>query len=204
MKPSKKIFTALFCGTLLTSAIIGCDDPNASTIRPATRPSAVAAKTSTEEPAVVVASYPIKPPSVLSINGNEIQFPAAKLVLIDRHSGFTFRLCSDDPPTAIDPGYAGNSYVLDMRLPIDRMSDLPGSAWDFKPADGSDSIDGIFLHGTREQLRPIDVHVQFQKDGTDTVMSLSGTFSHTDSHMLAAPSQRVTVNAFLRVPEASE
>ena len=204
MKLQNKIFAALLAGTILTSAIAGCDDPNSSAVKPTTKPAAVVAANQPAEAPATVAAYPMKPPSVLSIDNRDVPFPAAKLAVIGRGSGgYTLLLCSDDPPTAIDPGYAGNSYQLYMRLPIDRLADLPGCTWDFKPAD-DDSNDGIFLHGFREQLHPIDVHVLFQKDGDELFISLSGHCLRNDTRNPAAPPQRVTLNAYLHTSEPAE
>jgi hypothetical protein len=157
---------------------------------------------------VVVAAYPVKPPSILSIDGKDVPFPAAKLAVIGHGSGgFVLRLCSDDPPTAIDPGYAGNSYLLDMQVPVDRLRDLPGARWDYKPGDGDDSTNGIFLHGFRDQLHPRELHVMFLKDsdqGDQLEISVTGTYLQNDSKNPAAPPERVSVNALLRVSEPAE
>ena len=200
MKLQNKIFATLVSGMVLFSILPGCDDPNSSAIRPTTKPSAQAATNPPSDammdPKAVVAAYPVKPPSVLSIAGRDVAFPAAKLAVVGHGtSGYTLLLCSDDPPTAIDPGYAGNSYVLYMRPPIDRLNEL--DQWDYKPTDGDDSNSGIFLHGFREQLHPEDVHIVFQKAGDDMVISLSGHYLRTDTRNPAAPNERVMVNAML-------
>jgi hypothetical protein len=114
------------------------------------------------------------------------------------------RLCSDDPPTSIDPGYAGNSFVFDMTLPIDNVEALPLAVWDYK-AHGSEMPDeatGIFLHGYHEQLHPDDVHVTFQKNGDELLAYLTGTFLHFDTQNPIAPPQRVQVNTCLRLSKS--
>lgn len=208
MKLQHRIFAAVLSASVTGLVLTGCDDPNASAVRPTTNPSAVAAKPEASADSTgTAAAYPITPltpPSMLTIDGREVAFPPAKLAVIGRGSGsFMLRLCSDDPPTAIDPGYAGNSYVVDMRLPIDRLTDLPGSTWDYRESDSSDSNSGIFLHGFREQLHPCDLHVLFQKekDSPSLMVSINGSCLRNDSKNPAAPSVRVTVSGYLRMAE---
>jgi hypothetical protein len=208
MKLQNKIFAAVISGAVLASGIVGCDDPNARAVKPTTKPSTAVEASPQADPNAVTAAYPMKPPSIISIDGRDVPFPAAKLAVIGHGSGgFTLRLCSDDPPTAIDPGYAGNSYLLDMQIPIDRLRDLPGARWEYKPGEGDDSTAGIFLHGFRDQLHPQDLHVMFMKDsdqGKEIEISLTGTYLKNDAKNPAAPPERVTVNAFLHVPQPSE
>jgi hypothetical protein len=208
MKLQNKIFAAVISGAVLASGIVGCDDPNARAVKPTTKPSATVETNPQADPSVAAVAYPMKPPSIITIDGKDVPFPAAKLGMIDHRSGgFTLRLCTDDPPTAIDPGYAGNSYLLDMQIPIDRLRDLPGARWDYKSGEGDDSTAGIFLHGFRDQLHPQDLHVMFLKDsdqGKEMELTITGTYLKNDAKNPAAPPQRVTVNAFLRVAQPSE
>jgi hypothetical protein len=157
------------------------------------------------EPQAVVAAYPMRPPSNLNLDGHDVSFPAAKLAVIGHSTGgFKLRLCSDDPPTAIDPGYVGNSYVLDMKLAIDHLSELQAATWDFKPSDSPDSTSGIFLQGYHDQYHPSDVHVSFQKNGDELMVLISGTFLHDDASNPAAPPERVQVNGSLRANSPAE
>jgi hypothetical protein len=142
---------------------------------------------------------------MLSIDGRDVTFPAAKLALISHGAGgYTLRLCSDDPPTAIDPGYTGNSYVMDMQLAIDRLGELPAATWDFKPTDSDDSASGIYLHGCREQFHPRDVHVTFQKNGDELLVFVTGAFLHSDESNPTAPPDRVQLNGCLRTNMPAE
>lgn len=203
MKQSNKIFAAagrtIGIGVVGLALVAGCDDATQRSQVPATQP-AVASATihpSADQPAVV-AAYPTRPPAVISIDGRQIAFPAARLAVVSHSGGLTLRLCSDDPPDAIDPGYAGNSFILDMRLPIDRTTDIPASSWDHKPSDADDSVSGIFVHGYRDGLRPYDVHVSFQKVDDQMLAYIDGTFLR-DSANPAAPPDRVHVSTCVHV-----
>jgi hypothetical protein len=146
-----------------------------------------------------VPSYPARPPAIFTIDGSDIAFPAARLAVIGHRGGIVLRLGSDDPPTAIAPGYAGNSFILDMRLPIDRIDELPAAAWDHRPSDADDSISGIFIQGYRDRLRPYDVHVNFQKTDEDTLVLVNGTFLRDDPQNPAGPPEHVRVSGVLHV-----
>ena len=208
MKTRTKIFASVLSSAVLLGALVGCDDPDSSAMRPRSRQtssgsSAVTANQTDDQPTYAEA-YPGKLPSTLLVDGNEIQFPAAKLAVLHRgNGGYMLRLCTDDPPTAIDPGYAGNSYVLDLWVPIDRISDLPGFQMDYKPSPG-DAVSGIFLHGFKEQLHPLGAHLLFQKDGDAMVISITGQCEKTDPRNPAARPQRVTLSAHLQVSEPKD
>jgi hypothetical protein len=182
--------------------LTSCDNKQAATI-PTTAPVTVA--TATTKPSDTIyppPQYPARPPAVMTLNGRDIAFPAAKLLVLGKTpGGLTVRLCSDDPPTSIDAGYTGNSFVFDMRLPVDTVAALPLAAWDFKSqsAPQNDDDTGIFLHGYRhEQLHPADVHITFQKDGDDILAYVAGNFLHVDTHNPIAPPETVQINACLR------
>jgi hypothetical protein len=182
----------------------GCDHPSQSSA-PTTKPVVVSSTTAPVEMPATMASYPVRPPSVLTLDGRDVSFPGAKLALLNHGGGgFTLRLCSDDPPTAIDPGYVGNSYVMDMRLSIDHLSELPAATWDFKHGDGNDSASGIYVHGYQEQYRPDDVHVSFARDGDEMLTYVSGTFLHSDGNNPGAAPERVQVNGCLRTEMPKE
>lgn len=207
MNPQNKIFAIRLGGAVsmaLLSILGGCDDPVQSS-KPTTKPAVAVAASEPAETSAVVAAYPVQPPSTLSIDGREVSFPGAKLAVVKHGSGgFTLLLCSDDPPSAIDPGYAGNSYAIYMRLGIDRLSELPAAMLDFKSSDSDDSSSGIYLHGYREQLHPDDVHISFQKNGDEMMAFVTGTFLHTDASTPAAPPDRVQVSGVLRTSVPSE
>jgi hypothetical protein len=202
-------------GVAVLMGAAGCDDRAQTTPTPTSRPSVVAAAPRPLQAVVLAttnattAAYPMRPPSYLTLDGREVAFPAAKMALIGHGTGgFTLRLCSDDPPTAIDPGYSGNSYVLDIRLAIDHLSELPAATWDFKHEDGreggGDSASGIYLHGYEEQYHPDEVHVSFQKNGDELLSYISGTFLHSNPANPVAPAERVQVSGCLHTSVPTE
>jgi hypothetical protein len=201
MKRSNQIILAVVRSVSLAAIgvalVAGCDDPTRSA-KPATQPAVASSTTQPADPSAVVAAYPSRPPAILSIDSREIAFPAARLAVVDHRGGLTLRLCSDDPPDAIDPGYAGNSFILDMRLAIDRTADIPASTWDHKPSDPDDSVSGIFIHGYRDGLRPYNVHVSFQKVDDQMLVYIDGTFLR-DNPSPAAPPDRVHVSTCVHV-----
>jgi len=175
--------------TMILSLAPGCDrrSNTAANTSPTTAP-AVAAKTATTAPTS-------QPAAVLTIDGKSVEFPAAKLVLTKKTSGLEAVLCSDDPPAAIEPGYAGNSFMLEMKLDIDDPADLPTAVWEYKTErrEPQDSPNGIFLNGAHQQMQPADVRVTFHKQGDRVVAAVSGKFVQFETHDVAAPVQVVDV-----------
>jgi hypothetical protein len=174
---------------MLSAQLIGCDRG-----------------TSTSSPPVVIApiadasTQPTTLPSaVLNIDGKPTQFPSAKLVLTKKSGGIRALLCSDDPATAIESNYAGNSFMLDMKLEIENPQDLASAVWQFKTVNQGthNSTNGIFLNGARRQMQPADVKVTFEKDGDQVVASLSGQFLLLDSHDTGAAPKTVDVSGRL-------
>lgn len=192
---------------ILTAAVLlaGCDQQSAST-PPTTAPAVASATTRPSNVAAVFPPpvYPARPPAVMAFDGLDVPFPAAKLAVLGKaNGGLTVRLCSDDPPTSIDPGYVGNSFVFDMTLPVDNVASVPLAIWDYKAPSSElpDEATGIYLHGYHEQLHPADVHVTFRADSIDPdqfLVVLTGTFLHFDAQSPVAAPKRVQVNACLR------
>ncbi len=195
MKTENKILATVVGMALLAA---GCDPSAQQSSAPSTRPAVVTTQALEQAPAVT-AAYPARPPSVFTIDGHDVSFPAARLAVVSRRNGLTLRLMSDDPQAAIDPGYVGNSFSMDMQFVLDRVEDLPGATWDHKPADEDDSVSGIFIHGVRDGLRPYDVHVTFQKTDKDIRAYVEGIFLHEDTQNPVAAPQRVRVSACLLI-----
>ena len=192
-------------GIMLLLAVYGCNKPMAeSTSRTKGNPSNPATKIE-NEPVAELAAFTMLPPSVITVDSREITFPGAKLAVISHGTGgITLRVCSDDPPAAIDPGYLGNSYLFDMQLAIDQISELPLARWDRKASDSGDSTSGIFMHGYRNPLRPADMHVSFEKNGVEVLTYITGTFLQDDDQNPGAPPRRVPVNACLHTTTPTE
>ena len=127
--------------------------------------------------------------TALLINQVFKEFPSARLRLVSADEHVTAILYSSDPPTAINDDYSGNSYYLKMSLDdVKDISGINGAEWRFKSisSDRSDSNDGIFLHGLRHQLQPIDLLVRFEGSGSSLRVRLAGEFMDYDN---SAPHQ---------------
>jgi hypothetical protein len=190
-------------GLILTVMLLaGCDQQSTST-SPTTAPVVAEVTPATVHAAAILpsAQFPTRPPAIMTLDGHDIPFPAAKLAILGKsNGGLIVRLCSDDPPTSIDEGYSGNSFVFDMTLPVDNAASIPLANWDFKARSNElpDEATGIYLHGYHEQLHPADVHVTFQKDGDQILALMTGTFLHFDTQSPIAPPERVQVTTCLR------
>jgi len=174
---------------IIAAQLAGCDRGGSTSAPPA---AAAPIATATTQPTTL-------PAAVLNIDGKPTQFPSAKLVLIKKTGSINAILCSDDPPTAIESTYVGNSFMLDMKLDIENPQDLPSAVWQFKATNREphNSTNGIFLNGARRQMQPADVKVTFEKQGDQVVASLSGQFLQLDSHDAAAEPKTVDVNGRL-------
>jgi hypothetical protein len=143
------------------------------------------------------ASEPATRPAVshLTIAGKIVPFPPAVLRLEEEDGNVVALVFSDDPKTAIDDGYDGNSYYLRLPLELDDPANLSGARWTYKAntSEPEDSPYGVFLEGRRWQLHPDDVRVEFEgsPDGPVTVW-IGGTFLAVDTTE-AKPSDRVKV-----------
>ncbi len=170
--------------------------PQARPAAPAVAPAAADAVDPGPSPAV---ARPARPLSFLSIDGRDVPFPAANLTVTPGGTGLHAILATDDPPAAMDAGYAGNSFMFDMRLAGDSASDLPTTPWDYTADDANADAVGVFLHGDRDQLQPAPgVRISFQKDGPDLLAFVSGPFTQLDRHDPTAPPERVQVNGCVR------
>lgn len=164
-------------GALLGTLSLGCDrrSDHPAITPPATAPAVAVAMPRPSRPAT-------RPAATLTVDGRSMAFPAARLVLSKKSDGLDAILCSDDPPTAIESSYLGNSFFFEMRLDVDDPADLGGAVWTFKVPDrqAEDSPNGIFLSGDRRQLQPADVRVVFHRQGDQMVANLAGRFLARD------------------------
>jgi hypothetical protein len=133
------------------------------------------------QPTTAPAEVPATQPAASSLLINQLftAFPGAKLRLQTTDDHVTAILYSADPPNAINNDYTGNSYYLKMSLDdVKDPSQINGAEWRFKSisSDRSDSHDGIFLDGLRQQLQPIDVIVRFETVPNGVRIRLGGEF----------------------------
>jgi hypothetical protein len=166
---------------LLALALTGCDKPKpragggpstieevekfntAQTTQPAaplTRPSTLPITTlPTTAPQARATTEPAL--SFLVVDGRLVEFPAAKVILNRKDGRIKARLFSDNPKSALEETYAGNSFYFDM--PLEADPEQPGQwVWRYKSPDSerSDSPNGVYLNGLKTHLQPFDVLVQ--------------------------------------------
>ncbi len=176
---------------------VGCDDaPKATkvtvtttTTQPAATTQPMALSVATTEPAVVDA-LPSK--SFLMINDRRVEFPRARLRVRQTQPRLMVMLFSDDPNTAIDDNYQGNSYYFELALNCNDPHQLATLMWNYhaSSSDHVDSVNGLFLEGGKTHLQPVDAHVQFVPMGGRWVVTLSGDFlqfNPKDSTVAALP-----------------
>jgi hypothetical protein len=137
--------------------------------------------------------------SYITIDHRIYTFPVARLYLHRKDDQLTATLFSDDGRTA---DYAGNSYLLEMKLDADDPKQIATANWRYK-APNSDRVDspyGIFLDGVKYQLQPFDVAVVFAppEHGSSLVTaSLVGDFLLFDTRDTLSPGAVVPVTAKL-------
>jgi hypothetical protein len=144
---------------------------------------------------------PARSPSFLTIDNKQVLFPPSKMAILNQKPGdFRVRLCTDDPPTAIEPGYAGNSFLFDMKLGIDSPAGLRTARWIGTSAD-FDPDAGIFLGGYKNPYRPEDVQMTFSGSPDDLSIYVEGTFSHADPKDPFGPPETVKVHGTVNVAQ---
>lgn len=147
---------------------------------PATEPSAAAdATTQPSVPHQATAQQPAVEEASLIVGTQQVWFPPALLRLTPADGRLTARLTSDDPPTAIEENYHGNSFDLDMALDVSDASEIGQAVWVYKSVSSEqqdDSPHGVFLDGQRRRLHPQDVVAQFQRQGPKVAVTVRGWF----------------------------
>ena len=201
----RTLATTLLTWTATTALIAGAGAVAVHRARTAAGPAVAVATPSVVEPTTIAEAGPTpavplpgRQPSVLSVDGNDTPFPAANLTVTRSRGGLHAVLCTDDPPAAMESGYAGNSFMFDMVVPATAIADLPTSTWEYNVNRSSDAT-GIFLHGDRDTLQPTPgVHVAFQHDGPETLATITGTFLRLDTRDPTAPPEHVQVYGVVR------
>jgi hypothetical protein len=133
-------------------------------------------------------------------------FPQARLRLVSHgDEPVSAMLFSDDPKEAINKDWAGDRYYFQMPLQqITDLSHLDGAEWGVmastSAADREETGNGLFLHGDRYHLEPINIDVHF--DGTPgkpggVQIRMAGQFLQYDSMNPSAQPTTVTVVGIL-------
>jgi hypothetical protein len=135
----------------------------------------------------VATADPVKRPSttqvarksVIFVDGQPYEFPAAKLVLHKEGDKLRAMLCSNDPPEVISPAYQGNRYSFEMMVnSAEKVDDLSAEKFEYRAAsqEPQETTNGIFLEGDREHLQPYQILVVFDKQEDHWVAQITGTF----------------------------
>jgi hypothetical protein len=117
--------------------------------------------------------------SVIFIDGQRYEFPAAKLVLHKEGDKLRAMLCSNDPPEVISPAYQGNRYSFEMMVnAAENVDDLSTAEFEYRATsqEPQETTNGIFLEGDREHLQPYQIRVVFDKQDDHWVAQIQGAF----------------------------
>lgn len=174
---------------------VGCDDGGKSATPvggAATRPAATqpaSTQPSTQESA-----------SHLTIDGQLVQFPPARLRVSKVGDQVVARLYTNDPKAALADDYTGNGYDIVMKLDdIADPAEIYNAFWQYKvPAkEFTDTPYGIFLEGIKYQLQPADVTARFLGDALLVRVQLKGQFLRFDQSNVSAQPRQVYIEGFL-------
>jgi hypothetical protein len=141
----------------------------------------------------------VRAPATILINQKPLVFPPAVLQIRNRDGQLMAVLMSDDPKDAINEDYHGNSFYLEMPLELTDEKDLANYVYryDSPSSDRTDSPNGIFLDGNRQQLQPATMQVKFIGDETSMQVQLSGEFLQFNPRDDSVAPKRVGVMAQL-------
>ena len=87
-------------------------------------------------PAAPEALPPVGPPaSFFVVDREPIRFPAARVAIRPAGDGaYLVKLFSDDPPEAMDAGYAGHSFYFEMRVTVPPGGTIADGEWSVQSA----------------------------------------------------------------------
>jgi hypothetical protein len=133
------------------------------------------------------------------IDQKPVSFPPAVLRTRVHDGQLIAVLMSDDPKDAVDDNYHGNSFYLEMPMDGAEMKDLPGFVYRYVAPtnERSDSLNGIFLDGNRQQLQPLRIQVKFEGAEPTMSVSISGHFLQVDTKDETVPTREAQVTARL-------
>jgi hypothetical protein len=143
-------------------------------------------------------------PAYIAVDDHRYEFPPAKLVWDPKDGRAMATLYSDDPRSALENKYLGNSFFLQMDMePGADGKSIDGARWTYN-APGSNRIEsptGIFLQGDRWQLQPVKVTAELGQDASDQKITayIVGEFLMFDSTVDSDQGKIVQVAARLAV-----
>jgi hypothetical protein len=185
---------------VLVGLLIGCD--RAQTAGPATQPAGNAQTSAAVIQPASPTTAPAEPiPAVVWVDQKSLTFPPAILQLRTRDAQLTAILMSDDPKSAIDDNYHGNSFYLEMPLGLNDPKELSSYIYRFDAptSERTDSPNGIFLDGNRLQLQPSQLQVKFEGDEKSMGVMLSGSFLEFETRDDTAAPKQVRVVSKMEV-----
>jgi len=186
------VAAVLMMSAALATSAAGCDRAPAPQPAASTQAVSIPATVPSTGPATTQAAVT----TFLTIDDTIVEFPAARLRLDQGDGGLVALLFSDDPPAALEEGYLGNSFYLQMQLDVTDPKELASARWEYQSgsSDREDAPFGVFMEGRRWHLQPDDVRAAFSGDGTSIEVSLRGTFLLFDTESAKTPGRRVLVS----------
>ena len=181
---------------LLVGLLIGCE--RAKTAGPASRPAGTAQTSAARiEPANPTTAPIERAPSVIVVEQKPLTFPPAILQIRNHDGQLSAILMSDDPKTAIDDNYHGNSFLLELPLELNDLKELSSYVYRYE-APSSERVDspyGIFLDGGRLQLEPLQMQVKFEGDDASMGAIITGNFLEFETRDDTVVPKRVKVTS---------
>ena len=195
---ARRVWAAVLVVSAAIAGAAGCDRAPAPQPATSADPSTMPATSPSTGPATTQAAVT----TFLSLDDTIVEFPPARVRLDNGDEGLVALLFTDDPPDALEEGYLGNSFYLQMPLDVADVKDLSSAQWlhHAKSSEREDSPFGIFMGGRRWQLQPDDVRADFAGEGASLEVSLRGTFLLFDSQDTRAPGRRVLVSGTFPAP----
>lgn len=193
---------------IVVALLVGCDRGQSTPAQsiPAAAPATAPATTQPADSATLPATQAAATQPAISqlmIDGQMYKFPTARLKVSKANGRVIARLYTNDPKSALNDDYTGNSY--DLKMQLDDLTDphqVYTSVWQFK-APSREYVDGpygIFLNGTKTQLQPSNATGRFLGDILMVRIDLDGEFLAFDSGDASAPPRTVFVKGSLLAP----
>jgi hypothetical protein len=157
----------------------GADGSNPATSATTTAPAEAGARTASAGQPATHPAQTQAASAFLTIDGQIVTFPSARLRLTRTDEGVRALLFSNDPKEAISADYQGNSFYFDVALKIADPKEIVEAEYAFKAPTSDaedDSPNGIFLHGMRTHLQPQDIAITFDGESPDVVARVAGRF----------------------------
>ena len=182
LKRVNGIARAVAAAVVAALAAPGCDDGDVAR-RNVSAPTTQRAVASTAQPAATGQPDPANTQpanAFLSIDGVMTEFPPARMRITRTDEGVRALLFSDDPRTATNAEYKGNSFYFDVPLKVSDPKDMQGAEYWYKAPVSNAEEDlpyGIFLGGIRgTHLQPQDLAFKFDADGEHGMVRVAGRF----------------------------